>query len=141
MAPILSCDLRFTVIRPERIPGVKDMKPLLKQRAARRRHAQWDHLVDEWSASEQTQTEFARAHGINPKTFQGRVWRSRKRRGLTLKGKAEPCRFVEVSAQSPVQPTQGGQCRITMSNTQIEFSSSSDAVWIAEILSRLGHGR
>jgi len=112
-----------------------------KQRAARRKHAQWDHLVDEWSASGQTQTEFAKARGINPKTFQGRVWRSRKRRGLTVKSKTEPCRFVEVTAPSPTQPTQGGQCRITMSNTQIEFSSSSDAAWIAEILSRLGHGR
>jgi hypothetical protein len=112
-----------------------------KQRAARRKNAQWDRLVDEWSASGQTQIEFAKAHGINPKTFQGRVWRSRKRRGLTLKGKAEPCHFVEVSTPSPAESPRQGECRITMSNTQIEFSSSSDAAWIAEILSGLGHGR
>ncbi len=112
-----------------------------KQRAARREYAQWDRLVDEWNESGQNQTEFAKAHGINPRTFQGRVWRSRKRRGLALKGKAEPCRFVEVSEPSSEDTPRQGQCRITMSNTQIEFTSSSDAAWIAEIVSRLGHGR
>jgi hypothetical protein len=112
-----------------------------KQRAARLKYAQWDRFVDEWSTSGQTQIAFAKAHGINPKTFQGRVWRSRKRRGLSSKGKAEPCHFVEVSAPSPVESPRPGECRITMSNTQIEFSSSSDTAWIAEILSRLGHGR
>jgi hypothetical protein len=70
------------------------------------------------------------------------VWRSGKRRGLTqLKGKAVPSHFVEVSPPLPAEPSGRGECRITMSNTQIEFTSSSDAAWIAEILSRLGHGR
>ena len=113
-----------------------------KKHAAQRSYAEWDRLVDEWRASGQTQGAFATAHGINAKTFQGRVWRSRKRRGLAqLKGKTVPCHFVEVSPLSPVESQGRGECRITMSNTQIEFSSSSDTAWIAEILSRLGHGR
>ena len=112
-----------------------------KKRAGWQSLAEWDRLVDEWNASGQTQSGFAIAHGINPKTFQGWVWRSRKRRGLALKGKAAPCHFVEVSPPSPVESLVRGECRITMSNTQIEFTSSSDAAWIAEILSRLGHGR
>lgn len=112
-----------------------------KKRAAQRSCAEWDRLVDEWRTSGQRQQVFAKAHGINPKTFQGHVWRSRKRRGIKLEDKAVPCHFVEVSPPSPVEPPGRGECRITMSNTQIEFSSSSDAAWIAEILSRLGHGR
>ncbi len=57
---------------------------MLKKRAAKRSHGEWDRLVDEWRASGQTQEEFAQARGINPKTFQGRVWQSRRRRGLAL---------------------------------------------------------
>ncbi len=112
-----------------------------KKRAARRSFAEWDRLVDEWSVSGQTRSHFAEARGINLKTFQGRVWQSRKRRGIALKGEAVPCQFVEVSPPSPVESSGRGECRITMSNTQIEFSSSSDAVWIGEILSKLGHGK
>lgn len=112
-----------------------------KKRAAQRSWAEWDRLVDEWSESGQKQNEFAKARGINPKTFQGRVWRSRRRRGLAVRGTDTPCHFVEVSPPSPDESPGRGACRITMSNTQIEFSSSSDAAWIAEILSRLGHGR
>ena len=112
-----------------------------KKRAAQRSYAEWDHLVDEWKASGRRQGEFAEAHGINPKTFQGHVWRSRKRRGLALKGKSVPCHFVEVSPPSPVESSGRGECRITMNHTQIEFSSSSDTAWVAEILSRLGHGK
>jgi hypothetical protein len=92
-------------------------------------------------ASGQTQIEFAKTHGINPKTFQGRVWRSQKRRELALEGNVSPCRFVEVSAPSPGESLPRGACRITMNHTQIEFSSTSDAAWIGEILSKLGHGR
>jgi transposase-like protein len=112
-----------------------------KKRAARRSYAEWDRLVDEWSASGESQEKFAEAHGINPRTFQGWVWRSRKRRGLTSKDKTIPCQFVELSSPPEVETPRRGQCRITMSNTQIEFSSSSDAEWIAEILSRLGQLR
>ncbi len=112
-----------------------------KKRAAPRNYAEWDLLVDEWSVSGQLQSEFAKARGINTKTFQGRVWKSRKRRGLTLKDQSVPCQFVEVTAPLPVENTDRGECRITMNNTQIEFSSSADAAWIGEILSRLGHGK
>lgn len=111
-----------------------------KARAARRSHADWDRLVDKWAASGQTQKEFAQARGVNPKTFQGQVWRSRRRRGLALRDDA-PCQFVEVSPPSSFESSGRGECRITMSNTQIEFSSSSDAAWIAEILSRMGHSK
>jgi len=114
---------------------------MLKKRAAQRSYAEWDRLVDEWSMSGQTRNQFAQAHGINPKTFQGRVWRSHKSRGISLNGRAAPCHFVEVSPPSPVESPGRGECRITMSNTQIEFSSSSDATWIGEILSKLGHGK
>ena len=112
-----------------------------KKRAARRSFAEWDRLVDEWSESGQTRSQFAEACGISPKTFQGRVWQSRRRRGVKLKGQAVPCHFVEVSPPSPIESPDRGECRITMSNTQLEFSSSADAAWIAEILARLGHGR
>jgi hypothetical protein len=50
-----------------------------KERAVQRSHTQWDGLVDEWLESGQTQQQFCVAYGINPKTFQGQVWRSRKR--------------------------------------------------------------
>ena len=112
-----------------------------KKRAARRSYAEWDRLVEQWSVSGQTQSQFAQAHGVNPRTFQGKVWRSRRRRGVSLKSTADPSHFVEVSSPSPVESSDRGECRITMSNTQIEFSSSSDTAWIAEILSRIGHGR
>lgn len=112
-----------------------------KKRAAKRSYVEWDRLAEEWQASGQTQSAFAKAHGINPKTFQGRVWRSRKRRELALEGNAPTCQFVEVTPPSPEASPVRGACRITMSNTQVEFSSSSDAAWIAEILSRLGHGK
>lgn len=113
-----------------------------KKRAAQRSYAEWDRLVDEWSESGQRQDEFAKRHGINSRTFQGHVWRSRQRRGLgKVKGKAVPCQFVEVSTELPVESKGRGGCRITMSNTQIEFTSTSDTEWIAGILSRLGHGR
>jgi len=112
-----------------------------KKRAARRSYAEWDRLVEQWRVSGQTQSQFAQAYGINPRTFQGKVWRSRKRRGVSLKGPTIPSHFVEVSPPSPVESSGRGECRITMSNTQLEFSSSSDAAWIAEILSSLGHGR
>jgi len=112
-----------------------------KKRAARRSYAEWDRLVEQWSVSGQTQSQFAQAHGVNPRTFQGKVWRSRKRRGVSLKGPDVPSDFVEVSPPSLVESSDHGECRITMSNTQIEFSSSSDTAWIAEVLSRLGHGR
>ena len=112
-----------------------------KKRGAERSWAEWDRLVDEWSSSGQKQGEFSLAHGINPKTFQGHVWRSRKRRGLTLKGKGIACRFVEVSPQPPVEAKRFDGCRITMSKTEIEFSSSSEADWVLQILSTLGHGK
>jgi len=112
-----------------------------QKRAGQRSYAEWDRLVDEWSTSGERQDKFAEAHGINPKTFQGHVWRSRKRRGLSSKGNTVPCQFLEVSSPPEVESPGRGQCRITISNTQIEFSSSSDAEWIAEILSRLGHLR
>ncbi len=112
-----------------------------KKRVAKRSYAEWDLLVDEWGVSGLTQSEFAKAHGINPRTFQGRVWKSRKRRGIMSKGQGVPSHFVEVSPPSPVESTCCGECRITMNNTQVEFSSSSDAAWIGEILQRLGHGR
>ena len=109
------------------------------KRAAQRSQTEWDRLVDSWSTSGQTQAEFARIHGINPRTFQGRVWKSRKRRGIELKGRAISGKFVEVSPPVPVameSKIQGG-CRITLINTSVEFSSASDAERILEILSRL----
>jgi transposase-like protein len=112
-----------------------------QKRASQRSYAEWDRLVDEWGESGQTQKEFAEAHGINAKTFQGRVWRSQRRRGFVTKGKAEPCGFVEVAAPSPVASKGRGECRITVSNLQVEFSSSSEAAWITEILSKLGYGK
>jgi hypothetical protein len=112
-----------------------------KQHAAGRSLAEWDSLVDEWSSSGQLQNEFASVHGINPKTFQGHVWRSRKRRGLTVKGKGTPCRFVEVSSPAPVETVRTGGCRITMSKTEIEFASSAEADLVFQILSKLGHGK
>ena len=54
-----------------------------KARASGRNYSEWDRLVDEWMSSGEKQGEFAEAHGINPKTFQGRVSQSRKRRGLS----------------------------------------------------------
>jgi hypothetical protein len=113
-----------------------------KQRAAGRSLAEWDSLVDEWSLSGQLQNEFALVHGINPKTFQGHVWRSRKRRGLTVKRKGSPCSFVEVSSPpSPVESVCTGGCRITMSKTEIEFASSAEADLVFQILSKLGHAK
>ena len=113
-----------------------------QKRASERRYAEWDRLVDEWSESGQTQKEFAEAHGIKAKTFQGRVWRSRKRRGHGTKNKSVPCQYVEVTAPSEVETVGGGACRITMSNMQVEFSgSSSETAWITEILSKMGYGK
>ena len=112
-----------------------------RKRAAGRSLAQWDCLVDEWRSSGQTQDEFARVHGINPKTFQGRVWRSRKRRGLTAKSEGPPFRFLEVSPKVPVESPSMGGCRITMSRTEIEFGSSAEGDWVFQILSKLGHGK
>jgi hypothetical protein len=110
-----------------------------RERAAGRSLAQWDCLVDEWRSSGQTKDEFAKARGINPKTFQGRVWQSRKRRGLTVKSKGVPNRFVEVSPKVPVESARIGGCRITMSKTEIEFTSSAEADLAFQILSKLGH--
>ena len=112
---------------------------MVKKRAAQRSDAEWDRLVDEWGSSGQKQSDFAAERGINPSTFQRHVWESRKRRSLTVRGRGKPCGFVEVTPASAPDSSVRGECRITMSNTQIEFSSSSDAAWIAEILSRLGH--
>ena len=111
------------------------------KRAAGRSFAEWDSLVDEWKSSGQTQYEFAKAHGINPKTFQGRVWRSRKRRGLTVKSEVAPFRVFEMSPKVSVDSPGIGGCRVTMSKTEIEFSSSAHADWVFQILSKLGHGR
>jgi hypothetical protein len=63
-----------------------------KNRATGRSPAEWDCLVDEWVSSGRTQIEFAEAHGINAKTFQGRIWRSRKRRGLM----SHPTEFAQL---------------------------------------------
>jgi hypothetical protein len=112
-----------------------------KNRAEQRSLSEWDRLVDEWSTSGEKQEAFAISRGINPRTFQGRVWRSRKRRGMTVKGKAAPCHFVEVSAGRPVETGCGGVCRITMSKTEIEFPSSAEAEIVFQILSRLGHAK
>jgi hypothetical protein len=115
---------------------------MTQERAAARSYAEWDRLVDEWLASGEKQEEFSKSHGINPKTFQGRVCQSRKRRGLSSKSKEVPYHVVEVSPSSPVEsPVVGGECRITMRETQIEFSSTSETSWIGEVLSRLGHER
>jgi hypothetical protein len=111
-----------------------------KQRAAGRSPAEWDRLVDEWSSSKEKQEVFAVSYGINPRTFQGRVWKSRKRRGLTVKDKEPQCHFVEVSAGAPIESgsVRNGGCRIVMSKTEIEFSSSAEADLVFQILSRLG---
>ena len=111
-----------------------------RKRAAGRSPAEWDRLVDEWKSSGQTQAEFAAAQGINPNTFQGRVWRSNRRRGAAIKKAAAPCRFVEVTPP-PISGGERGGCRITMSKTEIEFASSSEAEWVFEVLSKLGHGK
>ena len=110
-----------------------------KKQTARRSLAEWDRLVDEWKSSGQTQAEYAAAHGINAKTFQGRVWRSNRRRDLALKKADTSCRFVEVAAPPPITTLERGGCRITMSKTEIEFASSSEAEWVFQILSKLGH--
>jgi hypothetical protein len=112
-----------------------------RQRAAGRSPGEWDRLVDEWKSSEQTQAAFAAAHGINAKTFQGRVWRSNRRRGYALKKADTSCRFVEVTSPPPIAAAERGGCRITMSKTEIEFASSSEAEWVFQILSKLGHGK
>jgi len=112
-----------------------------RQGAAGRSRAEWERLVDEWKSSEQTQAAFAEAHGINAKTFQGRVWRSNRRRGHALKKAEASCRFVEVAATPPIAVAERGGCRITMSKTEIEFTSSSEAEWVFQILSKLGHGK
>ena len=112
-----------------------------RERAAGRSLAEWDCIVDEWRSSGQTKNEFAKAHGINPRTFEGRVWRSSKRRGLTVKSKGMPSRFVEVSPKVPIESPRIGGCRITMSKTEIEFSTSAEADLAFQILSKLGHGK
>lgn len=108
-----------------------------KERAVQRSHAQWDGLVDEWLESGQTQQQFCVTRDINPKTFQGQVWRSRQRRGILRKGKQRPCRFVEVTPSERKESKPVGECRITISTTCFEFSSSSDAGLITQIMSRL----
>lgn len=60
------------------------------KRAAERSLAEWECLVEEWRSSGQTQAGFAKAHGINPRTFQGRVWKSRKRQSLAMRSKVDP---------------------------------------------------
>ena len=111
-----------------------------ENRAMPRSYAEWDQLVDEWLSSGEKQAKFAEAHGINTRTFQGRVYQSRKRRGLTKKRRALPCKFVEVTAATAEETgnRDSGACRITMSNTTVEFTSSSDSGFVAEVLSRLG---
>lgn len=110
-----------------------------KKRALGRSPAEWDRLVDEWVSSGRTQGEFAEANGINAKTFQGRIWRSRKRRGLMVRKQEPSCHFVEVSPATPVATHHPGGCCITMSKTEISFSSSAEADWVMQILSKLGH--
>lgn len=112
-----------------------------RQRAAQRSNAEWDRLVDEWIASGKKQQQYSVEKGINPKTFQGQVCRSRKRRGISIKGAQRPYRFVEISPSTNVESKQRGQCRISISTTQIDFTSSSDAKWISEVVSRLGIGK
>ena len=127
-----------------------------KSRAPGRKHSEWDRLVDEWLSSGEKQGKFAEAHGINPKTFQGRVSQSRKRRGLgwgrkesrkhrglatvqrSKESKAQ-CQFVEVSPIPTASRSESGACRITIQNTTIEFMSGSDTGWMAEVLKHLGH--
>ena len=115
-----------------------------KERAPARSYAEWDRLVDEWALSGETQEKFAQSHGINPRTFQGRVWKSRKRRGLSRKSKEPvvPSGFVEVMGQPSASTSSQtvGECRISMHSTKIEFTSMSDANWVSEILSKLGEG-
>jgi len=112
------------------------------KRATERSLAEWEGLVDEWRSSGQTQAGFARSHGINPRTFQGRVWKSQKMQGLAVRSNVVPNRFVEVeSPHVPAEPTGTSGCRITMSKTEIEFASSAQADWAFQILSKLGHGK
>jgi hypothetical protein len=121
---------------------LKKEDAMSKEHASTRSNAEWDRLVDEWLTSGEKQKEFVKARGINLKTFQGRVCRSRKRRGLSRKGKRPeaPLRFVEVTPPSPPSEStmEFGACRITMHSTKIEFTSMPDAGWIAEILSKMG---
>ena len=111
-----------------------------EKQSAQRSYAEWDQLVDEWLASGEKQGKFAEAHGINPKTFQGRVYQSRKRRGL--KRRSPLCSYVEVTtATEPDANDKRSQdsCRITMDHTTVEFSGVTNAGWIAEVLSSLGN--
>ena len=113
-----------------------------EKRAAQRSYAGWDRLVDEWLRSGEKQGKFAAAHGINPKTFQGRVCQSRKRRGLTKKRRSPLCSYVEVTQAAEPDANDDraqGSCRITMSRTTVEFSAVTNAEWIAEVLSSLGN--
>lgn len=115
---------------------------MLEKRSAQRSYAEWDRLVDEWLASGEKQGKFAEAHGINPKTFQGRVCQSRKRRGLTKKRRSPLCSYVEVTTATEPDANDErsqGSCRITMDRTTVEFSGVTNAGWIAEVLSSLGN--
>jgi len=112
-----------------------------EKRAAQRSYAEWDRLVDEWSASGEKQGKFAEAHGIKPKTFQGRVCQSRKRRGLTKKRSSPLCSYVEVTPATEPDANDDmsqGSCRITMNRTTVAFSAVTNADWIAEVLTSLG---
>jgi len=112
-----------------------------KQRAAQRSSLEWDWLVDEWIGSGKTQQQYCLEKGINPTTFQGRVCQSRKRRGISIKATRGPYKFVEISPSTRMESNESGQCRISISTTQIEFTSCSDAKWISEVVSRLGIGK
>jgi len=112
-----------------------------RQRAAQRSSAQWDRLVDEWTESGKTQQQYCLEKGINPTTFQGRVCRSRKRRGISNRETRRPNKFVEISPSTRMESNQSGRCRISISTTELEFTSCSDAKWISEVVSRLGIGK
>jgi hypothetical protein len=113
---------------------------LKSERSEKRSDGEWERLLAEWRKSGQTQSGFARAHGVNPRTFQGRVYRSRKQRGMGPK-ELIPSKYVEVTPAMPDAAISQEKNRITMSNLSIEFSSVSDTKWVLEILSSLGHGR
>ena len=106
-----------------------------KQRAAKRSKEDWEKIMSEWEASGLTQHEFTKRLGINPGTFQGRLWRIRRQREDANIAKDGAPRFVEIKQQQHTPTSKPKGLKISMTRTEIEFSSTPDATWLAEFVS------
>lgn len=104
----------------------------------RRTSAQWEELIRQWEASGQTQREFARSRGINVKTFEGQMCRTRKRQQENGSGKRDAT-FVEVATSTETPSKIGMQIRVT--RTDIDFAAQPGAQWLAELIARVSSVR